>query len=932
MALSIRNGALMSGHCLLSRLLLCSVRRSLCSCSWPPCVYSSDSRRHGVSNFERFDASNGMVQAHIHELTQPELGRPFLTQDEIKKVLKALAPSKRTRLYEMRNSTLEKVCAGQISLPCYNFMMTRQHFCNTSAAEFEKRLNEDSYEFKSMRLPEDYEQDISSLSVREAIEEIERLKADYLKWKEEPKCVSGPQASSISDPNMTTHDERKERPSETKTDNTKVKFDVDQTKMASKRPPENPPKQASLLKKLQEKEASKKLQEQGRQEQLRANLHLVYDKIMVVNNIETARQVVQKLTTEYRDFVHACDTEVSKINLKKETPVGHGEIISFSIYSFDGERKADFGGGKCCIWVDVLDGEGCTSSGEKNLLMEFASFFEDKSIKKVWHNYSFDSHIIQNYGIKLTGFHADTMHMARLWNSNKRVDGGYSLEALTSNEEVMDGKPDRATVSCSSKTTGPQTRGNHITSGTTEDDKLNIAKASIKSIFSKYKLRKDGKEGRKITVDAVESLQREDRDLWICYSALDSISTGRLFESLKKKLEARDWVSNGEKYGNMFEFYQKLWCPFGELLVQMEREGMYVNRSHLKEIENVATTEQTIAGERFRRWASKHCADAQYMNVGSDAQVRQLLFGGTLNSQDHNECLPEERSFKVLNTESEIEDGKMKLTKFRTITLKKIGEGTLSTGMCTASGRPSVSADALKILAGKIPSEMIYCEANGDSEDILEKVKYGTAYDAFGGGEEGKEACIAIAALCEICSIDSLLSNFIRPLQENQISSGKGRIHCSLNINTETGRLSARTPNLQNQPALEKDRYKIRQAFVAEPGNSLIVADYGQLELRILAHLSGCKTMLEAFKEGGDFHSRTAINMYDYIREAVKENKVLLEWKSQPGEDKPPVPLLKDVYAAERRKAKMLNFSIAYGKTAMGLAQDWKVRGSKGHT
>lgn len=75
--------------------------------------------------------------------------------------------------------------------------------------------------------------------------------------------------------------------------------------------------------------------------------------------------------------------QVSKIDLKKETPVGHGEIISFSIYSFDGERKADFGGGKCCIWVDILDGEGCTSSGENNLLMEFASFFEDKSIKKV---------------------------------------------------------------------------------------------------------------------------------------------------------------------------------------------------------------------------------------------------------------------------------------------------------------------------------------------------------------------------------------------------------------------------------------------------------------------------------------------------------------------------------------------------------------------
>jgi DNA polymerase-1 len=88
----------------------------------------------------------------------------------------------------------------------------------------------------------------------------------------------------------------------------------------------------------------------------------------------------------------------------------------------------------------------------------------------------------------------------------------------------------------------------------------------------------------------------------------------------------------------------------------------------------------------------------------------------------------------------------------------------------------------------------------------------------------------------------------MRPVMPAQALVDKNnRIHCSLNLNTETGRLSSRRPNLQNQPALEKDQYKIRDAFVAEEGKTLIVADYGQLELRILAHISSCASMIDAF-------------------------------------------------------------------------------------
>ena len=114
--------------------------------------------------------------------------------------------------------------------------------------------------------------------------------------------------------------------------------------------------------------------------------------------------------------------------------------------------------------------------------------------------------------------------------------------------------------------------------------------------------------------------------------------------------------------------------------------------------------------------------------------------------------------------------------------------------------------------------------------------------------------------LGKVGSIDTMLNTFIIPLQA--VADSHQRVHCSLNLNTETGRLSSRSPNLQNQPALEKDIYYIRKAFRAEEGNALVVSDYGQLELRVLAHMTKCKNMIEAFKLGGDFHSRTGSFFY----------------------------------------------------------------------
>jgi len=241
--------------------------------------------------------------------------------------------------------------------------------------------------------------------------------------------------------------------------------------------------------------------------------------------------------------------------------------------------------------------------------------------------------------------------------------------------------------------------------------------------------------------------------------------------------------------------------------------------------------------------------------------------------------------------------------KFVNVTIKSIG---MEPGKFTAGGAPSVTADVLRGLAG---------DPFGDNP------KYGKAYEFFGGGTKGHEACVALYSLTAIGSIDTMIANFLTSLQS--LCDHDSRVHGSLNINTETGRLSSRRPNLQNQPALEKDKYKIRKAFQAGPGNNLIVADYGQLELRLLASMTNCVSMIEAFEAGGDFHSRTALGMFDYIQDKVNSGECLLEWDYANGD--PPKPMLKDEFASERRKAKTLNFSIAYGKTAHGLSNDWGV-------
>ena len=127
-----------------------------------------------------------------------------------------------------------------------------------------------------------------------------------------------------------------------------------------------------------------------------------------------------------------------------------------------------------------------------------------------------------------------------------------------------------------------------------------------------------------------------------------------------------------------------------------------------------------------------------------------------------------------------------------------------------------------------------------------------------------------------------------------------GRVHTSYNQTvTATGRLSSSNPNLQNIPIRTLEGKRIRQAFIAPEGWEIVSADYSQIELRVLAHLSGDEALIEAFASGEDIHSRTASDVFGVFPEMVN--------------------------AEMRRQAKVINFGILYGMSAFGLAKELEV-------
>ena len=188
-------------------------------------------------------------------------------------------------------------------------------------------------------------------------------------------------------------------------------------------------------------------------------------------------------------------------------------------------------------------------------------------------------------------------------------------------------------------------------------------------------------------------------------------------------------------------------------------------------------------------------------------------------------------------------------------------------------------------------------------EIFFDKLNYRVIKKTPGGQPSTDEKVLAELAeeyelpkvLLEHRTLSKLKSTYTDKLP-NQISSLSGKVHTSFHqAVTTTGRLSSSDPNLQNIPIRTEDGRRIRQAFEPSNGNKFISADYSQIELRVMAHLSKDPGLLSAFQEGEDVHSKTASEVFNVG--------------------------IEDVSSELRRNAKAINFGLIYGISAFGLGK-----------
>ncbi|KAJ1459934.1 hypothetical protein M885DRAFT_560176 [Pelagophyceae sp. CCMP2097] len=667
--------------------------------------------------------------------------------------------------------------------------------------------------------------------------------------------------------------------------------------------------------------------------------------VAVVNSVDAAKAVSDHLLEVLAsDPLQVFSVEVTcDLDLKNQGPVGNGRLTSLSLYAgpnfwFTGADGNGHVRG-AALFVDVLDRE---------VLHAFKPWLESRA-KKVWHDYSISRHVVEQGGLLLGGFSGDVKHMSA-FRDPQRTDGAlsalaYDLIGLEPIDDLANGFP--------------------VFFKQLERSGLDAMKQWVSRT-----------QGEPETRDAFISYAAyEARTLWQVRQALQKKLEAEEWRP-NIPLSADAVVeTDADAYASFF-------VPLCQVLTEMERHGVFVDASRLDAAISLAEDRKVHLREQFSEWAFKALgAVGAYVNPSSTAQLQTLLYGGIKKPMGRilhkrKERVPSQRLFDIpkgaveatrqrnaklvslmpdsfamlgvvnvvamratcqargLSRQGSLDDlidavledadrlqptqgavdetqgalwdkfqGEVDLSQVRAQTLfllKAVGQGRLAPSSFTGDGHPAVLSSDLYKFAGTDP-------ANG---------VFGTAYDLLGGTKSAAELCLAVHCIWQLQQVEKAMGTLLRPLSQH--ADGHSRVHAQFNVVSATGRISSKRPCLENQLSAGKDVYNVRAAFRAAPNCALIVADYANLELSLLAHLSGCPSMLASFAAGGCFHARTAAALHAHVSTALAAGEVVVE------ADAAGTPLLSDVFLKECTEARMVNFAMTKNQRAKALASHLK--------
>eukprot|EP00916_Digyalum_oweni_P002947 GHVL01005418.1.p1 GENE.GHVL01005418.1~~GHVL01005418.1.p1 ORF type:complete len:768 (+),score=101.48 GHVL01005418.1:1669-3972(+) len=612
--------------------------------------------------------------------------------------------------------------------------------------------------------------------------------------------------------------------------------------------------------------------------------------VTMVTDNDLAKKALNVLT-QYKDRVHAWDT-VETCGAHNQLSM-KGRKLNFAT-CFCGD-DVDFGDGPH-LWID--------NSGDGQVLLQFQEYFSCQDRLKVFHNFSFDYHLLRGEDIQVRGFLADILHLARLYDSSL---SGWEAEIDQKDAAILQNSKNvvSESVHLSLGDLLDRVENKNLEDIWTEKQNDTIFEHKIKNVSNKLPI---GYDLKSLTLrylpekihdfthkfgDCSTSNGVKLQESLIQHATNESKYTFHLFNYFRDKLMTKEWDSQafhqpiGGKKKNMWDFFQMYFSSFAMLLVEMEQKGIRIDTVLLEKKEKAITEQASALELKFNDWLNKwnspkklEKTDRIAFNHRSPNQIRTLLYG---NGGGSNK---DKFSRNLISTNNK-----------SCIDISGMGLEPPKDSAPTSTGFPSTRSTILEALAGD-PYEGRFGEAYNQLTDKL-------------GDLKAKEVCFALHDLKVLKLTQRSLSLFVNPLRE---LLKDGRVHARLQPETSTGRLSCSQPNIHGQPS--NDPFKLRELFCASPGNKLLIADYDQLELRMLAEMSKDEGMINSYKMGGDLHSETAAEMFDNVRELTSTKKKLGVLNSHE---------VKKNFPRERKVAKTINFGILYGLSAASLARELDV-------